>query len=88
MADAGRLPTQRELAERFGVSTSTINKDLVDMGLISAGNRPRGAHAMTAAIVEMSRTGSSVHAICETVGFSRSAVMRVLRRVRFAEAAQ
>ena len=88
MADAGRLPTQRELADRFGISTTTINKDLVDMGLISAGNRPRGARAMTAAIVEMHRSGSPVHAICDTVGFSRSAVMRVLRRVRFSEAAQ
>lgn len=74
-------PTQRDLAKRLGSNAATICKDMKALGFTSGkryGPARRAAdHSDT--IRRMRSQGATVNTICAKVGFSRSAVMRVLR---------
>lgn len=74
-------PSQRVLAERLESDPATICKDMKALGLTSGkryGPKRRAAdHSDT--IRRMRSQGATINTICAKVGFSRSAVMRVLR---------
>ncbi|MEO1952206.1 hypothetical protein [Thioclava sp.] len=74
-------PTQRDLAKRLGSDPATICKDMKALGFTSGkryGPARRAAdHSDT--IRRMRSDGATINTICAKVGFSRSAVMRVLR---------
>lgn len=82
IAAAGPLPTQRELADQFGCGLSTIHKDLSEMGLVGAPAKPKGAFKLADQIAKMQLDGATVAQIVAATGASRSAVFRVLKRVR------
>lgn len=82
VAEAGPLPTQRELADRFGCGLSTIQKDLSEMGFVGAPTKPKGAFKLVDQIVKMQLDGAKVHEIVAATGVSKSAVFRVLKRAR------
>lgn len=76
-------PSIREVARIVGASPATVIKDARKAGIITSGkalNGPkRTAWLVADKIHAMRADGASIAAITEEVGFSRSAVQRVLR---------